>query len=554
MLDGEHILVANGGLFRLEPSGWIVDRATPGIVAIQRGSDWTALAVRGEPGRSDWFDFRRDGEDWRRVEPPASLLSIRWESVAHDDDSMYVRDASGVIARFDGERWEKIATAVESNRAHLTVAGDALYDWHDGVLDIFEDGAWRRAADSTGAATAGDAQHVYVHQESSLLLRSTPEGLAPMPAAPGPIEEVRARGAEVAVRVRGLEGGIYRFVDGGWQLASREPSLLALDDDGTLLVSDGLDALLVAPDGTARRLGSDLEPVAPLAGDSLERLFAPAARSGLLRLAGDHWELVEGTAELRISALWYAPDGAVFFATDSDVYRLGEDGLESLGAPAQGRTLGLVGRSATEVYLSSVDEDETYLRMYRWDGSTWSSLDALTLALEGRTPRASYLFGSRGFLLALTGVSAPDDDPVFYWQELASTGEAWTRASGRNEYDARGVKTAQMGTPESPIAVVLINTETETRYEALDRDDFLPLAEGTFDVRLSGPVAGVDLDHMVGIVWTDGVARFAVRDGGGWRRLGAGQVQAGLAGASVAWYGPDAVGVASVSGVSLCER
>lgn len=554
-LDGEHVLLVNDGLLRLYPSGWIVDRATPRIFALQRGDGWTAVAVRGEPGQSDWLELRRDGEDWSRFEAPASLLENRWEAVASDDDSVYVRATSGVIARFDGERWEQVAQAVASNNARLAVAGDVLYDWHDGALDIFEGDAWRRVLDSVGPATIGDAQHVYVHQESFFLLRSTPAGFEPMPAAPGPIEAVAAGGTHVAVRVRGEDAGIYRFVDGGWQLAAREPGLLALDEDGTLLAGDGFGTLLVDPDGTARPLGADVEPVAPLVGDSLERLFAPAARGGLLRLAGDRWEMVEGTAELRISALWHAPDGTVFLATDSDVYRLGDDGLEPLGAPAQGRTLGLVGRSVDEVYLSAVDETDTYLRMYRWDGATWSQLDALALELDGRTPRTPHLFGSRGVLITLAGVSAPDDDPASYWQALASTGEGWSRVSGYNESNADNLHAVQMGTAGSPSAMVLIVNGTELRYEVPDEDNLPFLAtQGTFDMQFRDAIAGVDLDHMVGVVWTDGVARFAVRDGDGWRLLGAGQLQAGTSGSPVAWYSPDAVGVASRSGVTLCER
>lgn len=555
VLDGEHVLLVSNGLLRLGPSGWIVDRATSRIFALHRGSDWTAVAVRGAPGQSDTLEFWRDGEDWSRVEPPASLLGTRWESVAHDDQYVYVRATSGVIARFDGERWEEVTMAVESNDAHLAVVGDALYDWHGGTLDIFEDGSWRRGLDSAGPPIIGDAQHVYVHQESFILARSTPEGFEPMPAAPGPIEAVRARGAQVAVRVRRENAGIYRFVDGGWQLASREPGLLALDEDGTLLVSDGSGALLVAPDGSARQLGSDIEPVAPLAGDSLDRLFAPEARSGLLRLAGDHWEMVEGTADLRVLALWHAPDGTLFFATDSDVYHLDDDGLEPLGAPDQGRTIGLVGRSATELYFSSVDETNTYFRMYRWDGSAWSPLDALTLELDGRSPGAPRLFGSRGFLLATRGVSAPDDDPVVYWQGLVSAGETWSRVTSYNEYEVGNVQAVQMGTSESPGAMLLIDTGMQSSYDVPDEERLYQLAmQGTFDLRFSGLIAGVDLDHMVGVVWTDDVARFAVRAGGGWRQLGAGQLEAGISGSPVAWYSSDAVGVAGQSGVSLCER
>jgi hypothetical protein len=555
VVDGEHILLVHNGLLRIGASGWVLDRATPDIFSLLRGSDWTALAVRGEPGESDWFDFRRDGEDWRRIEPPPSLLGRRWESVAHDDHSMYVRATSGVIARSDGGPWEQIAMSVESSGAQLVVAGDVLYDWHDGVLDVFEDGAWRRAVDNARIVAAGDAQHVYVHQGSATLLRSTPAGFEPIPGVPGGVLAMRARGAQLAVSVRGENAGIYRFVDDAWQLASREPGLLALDEDGTLLVSDGLGALLVTPDGTARQIGSDVEPVAPLRGDSLQRLFAPAARGGLLRLAGDHWELVAGTAELRISALWSAPDGTVFFVTDSDVYRLDHDGPEPLGSPAEGRAIGLVGRSATEVYLTTVDEAQTYLRVYRWDGSSWSSLDALTLALGELRPGAPYLFGSRGFLLALRGVNAPDDDPVTYWQALASTGDAWIAVAGENEYSVDNVTAVQMGTTASPSAMLLVADEGELRYAVLDENNLREFAaEGTFDLQLSGAIAGTDLDHMVGLARIDGVTRFAVRDGGDWRMLGAGQLEGGLSGPPVGWYGSDAVGVASVSGVSLCER
>lgn len=555
-LDGERVLLANAGLLRFDPSGWRVERATPGIFAIMRGPDWTALAVRGEAGETDWLDFQRDGEDWTRVEPPVSLLGRRWESTTHDDRAVYVRASSGAIVRFDGERWEQVAAAVESNNARLTVAGDVLYDWHNGSLDIYEDGAWRRAFDYTGSVFAGDAQHVYVHQDSFVLARRTLEGFEPMPVTPGPIEMVMASGAQVAVRVRGLEEGIYRFVDGGWQLAAREPQLLALDDDGALLVSDGFAVFLVAPDGTARPLGRDVEPVGPLVGDSLERLFAPTAGTGLLRFTGDDWEVVEGTAELKVTGLWHAPDGTLFLTTDSDVYRLDDDGLAPLGAPA-GRAAGLVGRSATEVYLGSVDETETgtFYRMHRWDGSTWTQLDGLTLEIGDESPGAPRLFGSRGFLLTTRGVSAPDIDPVIYWRAHVSTGEGWTRMSSFNEIEVDDIDSVQMGTAESPSAVLLIDAGDEVRYQIPDEDVPGEIAqEGTLDREFLGGIAGIDLSHMVGVVETDGTAEFVVRDGDDSRQIGAGQLQHGAVFASGAWYGADAVGAASSGGVSLCLR
>jgi hypothetical protein len=555
VLDGAHALIVNGGLLRLGPSGWTVEHAASEIFALQRGAGWTAVAVRGAPGQSDWFELQRDGEGWRRVDAPASLLENRWESVASDDDALYVRDTTGVIARFDGERWEQLPTAVASNRAVIAVAGDALYDWHDGALHVFEEGVWRQIADSSGPAIAGDAQHVYVQQESFVLARHTPQGFEPLPAAPGPIEAVRARGAQVAIRVRRENAGIYRLVDGAWQLASQEPGLLALDDDGTLLVSDGSGALRVAPDGAAEPLGSAIEPVAPLAGDSLERLFAPGAHGGLLRLAGDRWEVVAGTAALQITALWQAPDSTLFLATDSAVYHLGDDGLQPLGAPDPGRVLGLVGRSAAEVYATTVDAAGASLRMHRWDGAAWRPLDALTLALGTRTPYAPRLFGARGVLLVLSGVSAPDDDPVGYWDVLASTGEGWTEVSGYNEFDADDITAVQMGTAASPGAMLLIDTGDEVRYEILGEGDGPQTPRrGTFELPLRGGVAGLDLDRMAGVVRTGGVARFAVRSGGGWRQIGAGEITSGLSYPSAGWYGLDAVGVASQSGVSLCTR
>jgi hypothetical protein len=202
-----------------------------------------------------------------------------------------------------------------------------------------------------------------------------------------------------------------------------------------------------------------------------------------------------------------------------------------------------------------VDENDTYLRIYRWDGSTWSQLDALTLELDTRTPRSLCLFGSKGFLLGLTGVSAPDQDPVYFWQGLGSTGEAWPLVSGYNEYEVDDVHAVQMGTPESPTAMLLIHVDDQSHYEIPDEDDLTQFAtQGTFDMRFVGSVAGVDLDHMVGVVSTDGPARFVMRNAGRWRQLGAGQIQAGVSSSSLAWYGSDAVGVASQGGVTVCAR
>jgi hypothetical protein len=226
------------------------------------------------------------------------------------------------------------------------------------------------------------------------------------------------------------------------------------------------------------------------------------------------------------------------------------------------------------VYLSSRD-DSARLCVKRWDGSSWSALEALTTPTAAISPPwspppifwenpadAPCLSGASGFLTVRHNVGEPEHDPDYGSTGMVSNGGPWHELLDHGEPGTDGLRAVQLGPADAPLGLFTslqppeISTpgdEQRLHYDIPDPEQPDQILEsGSLDHAFIGAIAGQDLDHMVGVVEVDGVMHFVFRDGGAWQTRGKGAVQFGGRGA--AWYGTDAIGVADDDGVTLCKR
>ncbi len=412
--DGVWAAASRGDvLMNLRDGRWTMVVAPGGSPRVGAGGRILAMdggAVWINPG--DAIYQRRDGR-WADIGDPRIMrgeLLAPWSSGA---ELFGFVSAAGpqpgfTPMRFDGSRWEALATLGGAPSSLRTAFGD-----RDALYAVQGDGLWRlRGGTWTGLSTprpgavlmvggpsssdvyaAGDG--LYHIEGDGVRSLSPPEGCVGTPA----YRQLASAPGRLALVARcGTEDRLWNLVEGRFVPVGPLPALdgrVAVQRDGRMWLTASAGQLWVYESGRWTSLETQpAPPLGPIIGDDITNLLI--AGRGLWRLSTDHWQVIPGTEDMDLRGAWRSPDGAVFFGVQRamafELWRLVGAQLRrdrTFDATSNGAVI--TGRAATEVYAFAQGVD-TIQHLHRWNGTVWTAapdpctgLESMTLVTSGAT-------------------------------------------------------------------------------------------------------------------------------------------------------------------------
>lgn len=212
-------------------------------------------------------------------------------------------------------------------------------------------------------------------------------------------------------------------------------------------------------------------------------------------LRDDEWISV-ASGETPKHAFAIDSDGTMLVQSRSALFMLElfhPDGTRTpvqLGAAPQGP---FVGSSLESLWTLSTSDSNR---------SSPSTRRAIPKSFSSHDPGRLLALGNGRLIFMVEGVSAPADDPVLFWHVFTSSEDGWSRIAGNHEYEIFGLLLSRFGTASSPQAIVLTTPSHEDyeqeAYELFDANAE-SVASGVWDRRFEMNLAGIDLEHMVGL-------------------------------------------------------